>query len=82
MTDPITNIRSKIISSYKGRVLGMAINQVVQPGFAAFRIGIQKSEGQAPDPEQLPVSQEIDSQDLANSQSVDFTASADNENSE
>ena len=44
VTDPITNVRTEILSPYQGRVLGMALNQVVMPGFAAFRIGIQSSE--------------------------------------
>jgi predicted deacylase len=41
VTDPITNEQNLIYSSAKGRVLGMALNQVVMPGFAAFRIGIE-----------------------------------------
>ncbi|WP_370977868.1 succinylglutamate desuccinylase/aspartoacylase family protein [Agaribacterium sp. ZY112] len=41
VTDPITNIRSEIISPVKGRVIGMALNQVVQPGFAAYHIGME-----------------------------------------
>lgn len=41
VTNPITNIREQVLSPYRGRVLGMAINQMVQPGFAAYRIGIQ-----------------------------------------
>ena len=41
VTDPITNEQNLIYSPAKGRVLGMALNQVVQPGFAAFRIGIE-----------------------------------------
>lgn len=41
VTDPITNEQALIYSPAKGRVLGMALNQVVQPGFAAFRIGIE-----------------------------------------
>lgn len=44
VTDPITNARSKIISPYHGRVLGMALDQVVMPGFAAYHIGIQTPE--------------------------------------
>ena len=43
VTDPITNERSFINSKINGRVLGMALNQVVMPGFAAFRIGVQTS---------------------------------------
>jgi len=59
VTDPITNLRSELRSPEDGRVLGMALNQVVMPGFAAFRIGIPTSEREmtvsgeelAPDPE-------------------------------
>jgi predicted deacylase len=41
VTDPITNVRADILSPYDGRVIGMAVDQVVLPGFAAFHIGIQ-----------------------------------------
>ena len=41
VTDPITNERNLIYSPAKGRILGMALNQVVMPGFASFRIGIE-----------------------------------------
>jgi len=41
ITDPITNLRSELTTPVDGRVLGMALNQVVMPGFAAFRIGIR-----------------------------------------
>jgi len=44
VTDPITNVRTDIRSPLAGRVLGMALNQVVLPGFAAYRIGVQASE--------------------------------------
>ncbi|MEN8821717.1 MAG: hypothetical protein ABF271_11505, partial [Abyssibacter sp.] len=44
VTDPITNVRHEVLSPYRGRVLGMALNQVVMPGFAAFRVGIQTTE--------------------------------------
>jgi hypothetical protein len=43
VTDPITNIRSSITAPTSGRVIGMAVNQVVLPGFAAFHIGITPS---------------------------------------
>lgn len=51
VTDPITNARQEIFATRKGRILGMALNQVVQPGFAAYRIGIQTSEEDMPDEE-------------------------------
>jgi hypothetical protein len=41
VTDPISNERSIVKSPYDGRVLGMALNQVVIPGFAAFHVGIR-----------------------------------------
>lgn len=40
ITDPITNVRSLVLSPVNGRILGMAVNQVVLPGFAAYHIGI------------------------------------------
>ncbi len=50
VTDPITNVRVEILSPLAGRVLGMALNQVVLPGFAAYHIGIQASDdGELPD---------------------------------
>ena len=44
VTDPITNARSRIVSPHSGRILGMALDQVVLPGFAAYHIGIQTPE--------------------------------------
>src|SRR5690606_22972251 len=44
VTDPITNARSDVVSPYQGRILGMALDQVVLPGFAAYHIGIQTPE--------------------------------------
>lgn len=42
VTDPITNMQSLIYAPFDGLVLGMALNQVVMPGFAAFHIGIER----------------------------------------
>ncbi|KAA9132718.1 succinylglutamate desuccinylase/aspartoacylase family protein [Marinihelvus fidelis] len=39
VTDPIENRRETLYAPYTGRILGMALNQVVMPGFAAFHIG-------------------------------------------
>jgi len=44
VTDPITNESSTIISPIAGRVIGMAVNQVVMPGFAAYHLGIEAPE--------------------------------------
>lgn len=44
VTDPITNRSSVIRSPAEGRILGMALNQMVMPGFAAFHLGIKKGD--------------------------------------
>ena len=44
ITDPMNNARTEIRSPYSGRIIGMARNQVVMPGFAAFHVGIQTDE--------------------------------------
>jgi predicted deacylase len=53
VTDPITNRRSEIQSSHRGRILGMALDQVVLPGFAIYHIGIQTQEALLMDERQL-----------------------------
>jgi predicted deacylase len=45
--DPINNIERDIVSPVFGRVIGMALNQVVLPGFAAYHLGEETSEQQA-----------------------------------
>jgi predicted deacylase len=54
VTDPISNQQHRIYAPTSGRILGMALNQVVLPGFAAYRIGtatsksgIQKEQGES-----------------------------------
>ena len=44
ITDPITNARSEIRSPHNGRILGMALNQTMMPGYAAYHIGIRRTE--------------------------------------
>ena len=43
VTDPITNDKSEIIAPFNGRVIGMAVDQVMNPGFAAYHLGYQSS---------------------------------------
>jgi predicted deacylase len=40
MVNPITNESFDVVSPHSGRVLGMALNQFMLPGYAAFNIGI------------------------------------------
>ena len=44
ITDPMSNAQSEVRSPYSGRIIGMARNQVVMPGFAAFHVGIATAE--------------------------------------
>jgi predicted deacylase len=41
ITDPMNNEQVELHAPYTGRIIGMARNQVVMPGFAAFHVGIQ-----------------------------------------
>ena len=50
ITDPITNVQTELRASNKGRVLGMALDQFVMPGFASFRIGIEAPEEEVSEP--------------------------------
>ncbi len=43
VVDPITNARKPIEAQVTGRLIGMAVSQVVMPGFAAYHIGIEAS---------------------------------------
>jgi len=47
ITDPMNNARTELRSPYSGRIIGMARNQVVMPGFAAFHVGIETDEVRA-----------------------------------
>lgn len=38
VTDPISNEQNDVTSPYRGRVIGMAVDQFVMPGYAAFHI--------------------------------------------
>jgi predicted deacylase len=43
VTDPLSNKQYRVYAPVSGRILGMALNQVVLPGYAAYRIGIVSS---------------------------------------
>lgn len=51
ITDPMNNASTMLYAPYSGRIIGMARNQVVMPGFAAFHVGIQTAETPAIDSE-------------------------------
>ncbi len=60
VTNPITNVRTEIRSTYNGRILGMALNQVVQPGFAAYHIGIEAPQEQISEPEEVTADTDVE----------------------
>ena len=59
INDPMSNARSEVRSPYSGRVIGMARNQVVMPGFAAFHVGIATVEAPV-DEVESPIAQQDD----------------------
>ncbi len=63
--DPITNAQHDIVSPHAGRIIGMALNQVMMPGFAAYHIGIQSTveEAATPDPTLDTAVDELDDED-------------------
>lgn len=44
IVDPLENSETDIVASVSGRVIGMALNQVVLPGYAIFHLGEETSE--------------------------------------
>ncbi len=56
ITDPMSNARTEVRSPWSGRIIGMARNQVVMPGFAAFHVGIETDELEAME-EEIDVAQ-------------------------
>jgi predicted deacylase len=44
ITDPITNESSTILATTSGRIIGMAVDQFVMPGYGCYHIGIEASE--------------------------------------
>ncbi len=63
ITDPMSNARSELRSPYSGRIIGMARNQVVMPGFAAFHVGIQTDEPPIDAADDDPLSKQLGDSD-------------------
>jgi predicted deacylase len=43
VTNPVTSERFTIFSPYDGKIIGMALDQFVLPGFASYHIGLQNN---------------------------------------
>jgi predicted deacylase len=73
ITDPMNNASTKLYSPHSGRIIGMARNQVVMPGFAAFHVGIQTYEAPVEfsdnDRTDLPTEDESESDDYVDGMS-------------
>jgi len=69
ITDPMSNARSELLSPYSGRIIGMARNQVVMPGFAAFHVGIQTDEAPIEEVADTPLITSGDSDDYVDGMS-------------
>ncbi|NNL54020.1 MAG: succinylglutamate desuccinylase/aspartoacylase family protein [Woeseia sp.] len=65
ITDPMNNASTNLYSPFAGRIIGMARNQVVMPGFAAFHIGIASEDMSLPEPEPADPDTEQDQSDEA-----------------
>ncbi|MCH8498420.1 MAG: succinylglutamate desuccinylase/aspartoacylase family protein [Marinobacter sp.] len=48
VVDPITNDQHPVTSTRDGRIIGMAVDQVVMAGFAAYHIGFQPETNERP----------------------------------
>lgn len=44
LINPVSNETFEVVSPYSGRLLGMALNQFMLPGYAAFNIGLVEDE--------------------------------------
>jgi predicted deacylase len=45
VTDPLSNHSNQIFAPRSGRVIGMAVDQMVVPGFAAFHVASESRTG-------------------------------------
>lgn len=60
VTDPITNERVEIKAPYSARVIGMAVNQFVMPGYATFHLAAETDiENATDEPEEHEVGVDI-----------------------
>ena len=59
ITDPMNNERVELHAPYTGRIIGMARNQVVMPGFAAFHLGIQTDAAPTDETDAAAVTDEV-----------------------
>jgi len=69
ISDPVTNKTDEIVAPFEGRVIGMALNQVMHPGYAAYHIGLKSSIKEAAQPAEIDV--DSNTLDLASANPID-----------
>lgn len=62
VSNPVSNEQIDIVSPYNGRILGMALDQFVMPGFAVYHIGIHAAKG-AQVPVEMDENEDINSEE-------------------
>ncbi len=89
VVDPVQNSERAIVSPVQGKVIGMALNQIVLPGFATYHIGVQTDEQQmreaaANDPENAEAaeSDRDESPDAEDAEEAPIESASDDENGE
>ena len=68
VTDPMTSVRYSIFSPYSGKIIGLAFDQLVMPGFAIAHIAVPpapKAEAGAEEQEEAAAETEAESPGLA-----------------
>ncbi len=73
ISNPVTNEITRIKSTMEGRVIGMSLNRIMHPGFAAYHIGLKSSAIEAAQPddsEQVPLAEPDQAQDNVSSETA------------
>jgi len=71
ISNPVTNKTTRLKSSIEGRVIGMSLNRIMHPGFAAYHIGLKSSAIEAAQPETSDQDESQNSADLIDSEVPD-----------
>ncbi len=82
ISNPVTNKTTRLKSTQEGRVIGMSLNRIMHPGFAAYHIGLKSSAIEAAQPEnsdQQSLAESDESQDNAGLRLPQAEADADTE---
>lgn len=70
ISNPVTNKTTRIKSTQEGRVIGMSLNRIMHPGFAAYHIGLKSSAIEAAQPESTEEPSLTETEDMQDSASV------------